>query len=44
MRLCDIGIPIVASIMAIFIILTFEVTEDKAYDIRKQLEERRGKA
>jgi len=44
MRLCDIGIPIVASILAIFIILTFEVTEDKAYEIRKQLEARRGKA
>ena len=44
MRLCDIGIPIVASFTAIFIILTFEVTEDKAYEIRKQLEERRGKA
>jgi GPH family glycoside/pentoside/hexuronide:cation symporter len=44
MRLCDVGIPIVASIAAIFIILTFEVTEDKAYDIRKQLEARRGKA
>jgi glycoside/pentoside/hexuronide:cation symporter, GPH family len=44
MRLCDIGIPIVASLLAICIILTFEVTEDKAYDIRKQLEERRGKA
>jgi GPH family glycoside/pentoside/hexuronide:cation symporter len=43
MRLCDIGIPIVASILAILIILTFEVTEDKAYAIRKQLEERRGK-
>ena len=44
MRLCDIGIPIVASLLAIFIILTFEVTEDKAYEIRKQLEARRGKA
>jgi len=44
MRLCDIGIPIVTSIMAIFIIMTFDITEDKAYAIRKQLEERRGKA
>ena len=43
MRLCDIGIPIVASLAAIFIILTFEVTEDKAYAIRKELEARRGK-
>lgn len=44
MRLFDVGIPIVTSIIAIFVILTFEVTEDKAYAIRKQLEERRGKA
>jgi len=44
MRLCDIGIPIVASLLAIYIITTFEVTEDKAYEIRKQLEQRRGKA
>jgi GPH family glycoside/pentoside/hexuronide:cation symporter len=44
MRICDIGIPIVTSIMAIFIIATFDISEQKAYDIRKQLEERRGKA
>ncbi len=44
MRFCDIGIPIVTSIIAIFIIMTFDITEDKAYEIRKQLEERRGKA
>jgi len=44
MRLCDIGIPIITSIIAMFIIMSFEVTEDKAYAIRKQLEERRGKA
>ena len=43
MRICDIGIPMVTSIAAIFIIMTFDITEDKAYDIRKQLEERRGK-
>ncbi len=43
MRLCDVGIPIIASIIAIFVIMRFEVTEDKAYAIRKQLEERRGK-
>lgn len=44
MRLFDIGIPIVASLIAIYIILTFEVTEDKAYEIRKQLEQRRAQA
>ncbi len=44
MRLFDIGIPIVTSIVAIFIIMTFDITEDQAYDIRKQLEAKRGKA
>jgi GPH family glycoside/pentoside/hexuronide:cation symporter len=43
MRLFDIGIPIVTSIIAIFIIMTFDISEDKAYDIRKQLEDRRGR-
>lgn len=44
MRLCDIGIPIVTTLVAIYIIATFEVSEDKAYEIRKQLEAKRGKA
>jgi len=44
MRFCDIGIPIVTTLAAIYIIATFEVSEDKAYAIRKQLEQRRGKA
>jgi GPH family glycoside/pentoside/hexuronide:cation symporter len=44
MRICDVGIPIIASVIAIFIILTFDISEDKAYEIRKQLEERRAKA
>ncbi len=43
MRLFDIGIPIVASLIAIYIILTFDISEDKAYEIRKELEKRRGK-
>jgi len=43
MRVCDVGIPIVTSLAAILIILTFDISEQKAYDIRKQLEERRGK-
>ncbi|MEI8012604.1 MAG: MFS transporter, partial [Candidatus Omnitrophota bacterium] len=44
MRLCDVGIPIVTTLIAIYIIATFEVSEDKAYEIRKQLEAKRGKA
>ncbi len=43
MRLFDVGIPIVTTLIAIYIIATFEVSEDKAYDIRKQLEAKRGK-
>ena len=41
MRFFDIGIPIVASIVAIFIIMTFKISEAKAYDIREQVERRR---
>jgi GPH family glycoside/pentoside/hexuronide:cation symporter len=41
MRICDVGIPIVTSIIAIFIIMTFDISETKAYDIRKQIERRR---
>jgi GPH family glycoside/pentoside/hexuronide:cation symporter len=44
MRLFDIGIPIATTLIAIYIIATFEVSEDKAYDIRKQLEAKRGKS
>ncbi len=41
MRIFDIGIPIITSIAAIFVIKTFEISEDKAYDIRGQIERRR---
>ncbi len=42
MRLFDIGIPIVTSLIALSIITTFSITEAKAYDIRAQVERRRG--
>lgn len=42
MRIFDIGIPIVTSLVAIFIIMTFGISEDKAYEIREQVERRRG--
>ena len=41
MRIFDIGIPIVTSLTAIFIIMTFSITETKAYNIRAQVERRR---
>jgi len=44
MRVFDVSIPIVTSIIAIFIIMTINDSEEKAHDIRRQLEERRGKA
>jgi GPH family glycoside/pentoside/hexuronide:cation symporter len=42
MRICDIGIPIVTSLIAIFIIMTFDISEAKAREIRVQVERRRG--
>jgi Na+/melibiose symporter-like transporter len=42
MRIYDIGIPIVTSFIAIFIIMTFDISEAKALDIRAQVERRRG--
>ena len=42
MRLCDIGIPIITSLIAIFLIITFDISEAKAYEIRLQVERRRG--
>jgi len=41
MRLFDIGIPIVTSLIAIFIIMTFNISEAKAYEIRGHVERRR---
>jgi len=42
MRVCDIGIPIVTSLIAIFIIATFDISELKACEIRAHVERRRG--
>ncbi|MDD2680163.1 MAG: hypothetical protein PHO03_05155, partial [Candidatus Omnitrophica bacterium] len=42
MRICDVGIPIVSSLAAIFIIITFDISEARAYEIRTQIERRRG--
>ena len=43
MRVFDIMIPIVTSIIAIFIIATINASEEKAHQVRLKLEERRGK-
>lgn len=43
LRLFDVGIPIVTSAIAIFIIATYKITEQRAREIRLELEQRRGK-
>ena len=42
-RLFDVGIPILTSLAALWIIATYKLTENKVYEIRTELENRRGK-
>ena len=44
MRIFDVSIPILTSIIAIFIIMTMNDSEEKAHSVRRELESRRGKA
>jgi GPH family glycoside/pentoside/hexuronide:cation symporter len=44
MRLFDAGVPIITSLIAIWAVATFPITEKKANEIRAELEQRRGKA
>ena len=44
MRIFDVVIPIVASVIAIVVIMTIKFSEDDAHKVREQLEARRGKA
>lgn len=43
MRLADILVPVLCSIIAIWMVATYPITEEVANDVRKQLEARRGK-
>lgn len=43
MRLFDMGVPIITSLIAIWAVATFQITEEKARDVRNELERRRGK-
>jgi GPH family glycoside/pentoside/hexuronide:cation symporter len=43
LRLFDVGVPLLTSGLAVLIMLTYPISERKAAEIRKQLEERRGK-
>jgi GPH family glycoside/pentoside/hexuronide:cation symporter len=42
MRLCDAFIPAIASVIAIWVVASYPITEEKAHAVRKQLEARRG--
>lgn len=42
MRLCDAFIPAATSALAIRVIYTFSITEEKAHEVRAELERRRG--
>jgi GPH family glycoside/pentoside/hexuronide:cation symporter len=43
MRLLDIGVPAIAVLAAILLAWIYPISEDRAYQIRAELEERRGK-
>ena len=43
MRLFDAFVPVIASGIAIWAVATFTITEEKAHEVRVQLEQRRGK-
>ncbi len=43
LRIFDVAIPVVTSAMALAIIATYSITEEKAHEIRTELESRRGK-
>jgi GPH family glycoside/pentoside/hexuronide:cation symporter len=42
MRFVDVVIPAVASLIAIFSVASFKITEERSYEIRAELEKRRG--
>ena len=43
MRAFDAFVPAIASAVAIWAVATFSITEEKAHEIREELERRRGK-
>jgi len=44
LRVFDAGIPILTSAIAIWAVKTFTITETRAYEVRRELEQRRGRA
>ncbi len=43
LRVFDVGVPLVTSALAIAIMITYPITERRAYEMRAELERRRGK-
>lgn len=43
LRVFDVGVPILTSALAILLIWKYQITEEKAHEIRTELEQRRGK-
>lgn len=43
LRVFDVGVPLISSAIALWIISTYEISEAKAHEIRAMLEQRRGK-
>jgi GPH family glycoside/pentoside/hexuronide:cation symporter len=44
LRAFDVGIPLITSAIAILLVMSYSITEKRAYEIRAELEKRRGKA
>ena len=44
MRAFDVGVPLLTSAIAIWMIASYSITEQKAHEVREALEERRGSA
>ncbi len=42
LRVFDVGVPLLTSAIALFIMATYQITEERAYEIRAELEQRRG--
>lgn len=43
LRVFDVGVPLITSAIAILIMMTYKITEERAYEIRAELENRRGR-
>jgi GPH family glycoside/pentoside/hexuronide:cation symporter len=43
LRVFDVGVPLATSALAILIMMTYRITEERAYEIRAELERRRGR-